>query len=97
VKLTKKTPSSAIPGDIMARIYAAVAQDIFQTTTIGNPANVNRDVVTVVNKLFPQAGVLELPDSYESQAQGKEFLFFVAGMLIGSKVTNELQIALAGK
>jgi hypothetical protein len=38
VKLTENTPSSDIPADLMAQIYARVAGDIFTAATVGAPA-----------------------------------------------------------
>jgi 3D (Asp-Asp-Asp) domain-containing protein len=94
MQINSKTESSKIPGDIIARIYAAVEPGISGVTALGNPTNVNRDVKAVVAKLFPSSGVLEISDSAVDIKGGREYLLFIAGIFIGSRIRDEIDIML---
>ena len=78
-----------IPDDLIDRLYAVI-RPVLGTT---NPA----DMSAAFQRLFPEPGVLDVPDKFKpADVTAKDYLPFIVGLYLGSKLAQEFEIHLQG-
>jgi hypothetical protein len=89
-KLYENFNTPTIPDDLIDRLYAVI-RPVLGTT---NPT----DMSAAFQRLFPEPGVLDVPDKFKpADVTAKDYLPFIVGLYLGSKLAQEFEIHLQGE